>query len=196
MSLGTISYAELIDIFDADDLDAQSGKRSPLHRPDRPRNWTRTSAKDTVFFRPSGDDTYEELARWVIAQAVRDARLTNNYRMALICRRARRFLRVASADLSFWCDRAGLDMTEFLQWSRPRFPRSGDPHAGAMRMRWMARCRRQNPVQFARIRPDLDYPRVNEQDRAVWQSQRPLALRCSRRKWAKAAAGSAAASAA
>jgi len=134
------------------DTDGISGRHA-LHDPDPEPTWRRTTDAEAVRFEDAPDPEYQSLARYVLAQAVADARLTSPS-MALLARRARRWLRRPSPDLTFWCQRAGITVTNLTVWATAHFPKAEDPRPTAPWIRAVVKQRK--APTFAAVRPDLE----------------------------------------
>lgn len=132
-AIGTTDWESFGLLVDTDGL----SDYQDLKRPEKPSTWARANPSQAVLFRAGSDPHYEYLARMVLASAAVEARQVGP-NMALICRRARRWLRTDTPDLRFWCDRAGVEIGNLLLWARTQFPRHDDPRPPAG---WMPRIR-------------------------------------------------------
>lgn len=121
--------------------------RERLHDPDEHVIWRRTAAHEAIRFHETDDPEYQLLARYVIAQAVCDARCDSDG-MALIAKRARRWLRAPTGDLTFWCTRAGIDVENLTAWATAQFPRRDDPMPDPAWLASLVRTRRTQPERW------------------------------------------------
>jgi len=175
-AIGTIPLDELSVWIDVEGL---GEKRGEIHQADKPQTWRRTSASEAIRFQPGIDPEYQTLARYVIAQAVCDARLGSKP-MALVALRARRWLRATSADLRFWCDRAGIQPDNLIAWATAQFDPATDPVADPVWLKPIVEARRRavtsraQAEQWMETRPDLSPLRPPQRPRGRPRKTFPL----------------------